>query len=143
MIFFQFSFKSCFLYFFIAAAFSENSLCLGGLKVELSNTVSPTGPPKQGLCVCVCVHHCRLRTAKPRVLSEKLFLGLLWILACIRHRVTSVLTEADAETPTDLSEKKVYSNVRENHILGRTLPDVLFKENLFQYYRHSKLCGRE
>lgn len=44
------------------------------------------------------------------------------------HRVTSVLTEADAETPTDLSEKKVYSSVRENYILGRTLSDVLFKD---------------
>lgn len=62
------------------------------------------------------------------------FGGLLWILAWIRHRVTSVLTATDAITPTDLSEeRKVYSSVRENHGLSGTLPYVVLKHIFFSF----------
>lgn len=50
----------------------------------------------------------------------------------MRHRVTSVLTEADAETPLG-EERKVYSSVTENHILSRTLLYVLFKDIFFSF----------
>lgn len=132
-------FKSFFNFFFIGAAFSENNLCLDGLKFKLSITVSPRGPPKQGHCVSLCVsmymYHFAFQGEQTQECWVKnYFWGLLWILAWIRHRVTSVLTATDAKTPTDLSEeRKVYSSVTENHGLSGTLPYVVFKHIFFSF----------
>lgn len=158
MVFFpQSSFKSSFVYLFrvflwgvafldffffnfsIGAAFSENNLCFDGLKFKLSITVSCRGPPKQGHCVSLCVSMCMYHFAfwgeQTQVCWVKnYFWGLLWILAWIRHRVTSVLTAADAKTPTDLSEeRKVYCSVAENHGLSGTLPFIVFKHIFFSF----------
>lgn len=133
----RFSFGGCNLFFkiiFVGAAFSENKLCWDGLKFKLSITVSPRGPPKQGhctvwVCVSMCMYHFAFQGEQTQECWVKnYFWGLFWILAWIRHRVTSVLTATDAKTPTDLSEEsKVYGSVTENHGLSGTLPYIVFK----------------
>lgn len=83
--------------------------------------------------MCVC-HFAFRGEQTQQCWARNDFGGLLWILAWIRHRVTSVLTATDALTPTDLSEeRKVYSSVTENHGLSGTLPCVVLKHIFFSF----------
>lgn len=87
------------------------------------------------LCVSMCRYHFTFRGEQNQECWVKnYFWGLLWMLAWIRHRVTSVLTATDGKTPTDLSEeRKVYSSVTENHDLSGTLPYIVFKHIFFSF----------